>query len=790
MLDVFGALGDDGRASRPMSNPISQRRSHALLAGMFGFIALQAGITCTPTQAARLSDLTVEVRGAPRSFGFDPAVRGYDVPVLDRVVTIQARGRDIDARIKWSLGEVTGVASIGEPLEFDVQLGPGKQVLLLTVRAQGRKPGSYSLELNFVDDARACVDHTDCQPGQACSYLHPVGCFVGGLGGCVDTDQDCEGNVSPVCGCDGITYPSLCQLQSFGVALANLGDCACSSYADCGENEYCDARSCHGPGQCVARPENCEPEGQPVLACDGDEYDSECDAAAAGQRVLLAGGQDPAPSPYLFMYLGTRTGGDIELFTSRPGMLGATRVNQPLEDARVFFAQWSPNGSDIAYSVLYDPNPFDIFYICGHCPRELFTARPDGTGHTKVSLPLGEGGQVQSFLYAPAGERIAYRFKADRNSLPELLLVRPDGSETASAHGPLGFGEYVNEFDWSPDGKRVAYAFGSTPESSTVIYTNSADGTDRRLVTRREPEVRAQVMVWSPDSKWLAYIESDPGKTISELFSGAADGSGYHKLNGPLVEGSEGIRGLYYKWSPDSSRIMYRAEQDDPHVRHLYTSRPDGSDNQRIGQPDRYAYSQDYQWSPDGSLIAYFGYEDGERGLFFADPDGSERQEYPWPPDEGVHLQGLQWSPDGSRVLLAARASPSSGTEGYPLLISSRPDGTDAHVVHPPTVSTVGGSWSPDGTRIAYIADQDTPGVVEIYTSAPDGSNNHKVSHELPDGADLRGYAWSPDGALIVYRVDDDIYSAQPDGSQNRQVSDPGVRPGGAWYWSSVPVPH
>ncbi len=124
LLDVFGALGDDERASNPMSNPISQRRSHALLAGMFGFIALQTGITCKPTHTARLSDLTVEVRGALRTFGFDPAVRGYDVPVLDRVVTIQARGRDIDARIEWSLGEATGVVGTGEPLELEVQLEP------------------------------------------------------------------------------------------------------------------------------------------------------------------------------------------------------------------------------------------------------------------------------------------------------------------------------------------------------------------------------------------------------------------------------------------------------------------------------------------------------------------------------------------------------------------------------------------------------------------------------------------------------------------------------------------
>ncbi len=329
---------------------------------MLAFSALQTGITCAPTQGATLSELTIAAGGEPRAFGFDPVVRGYDVPVLNRVVTIKATGRDTDATIEWSVAEATGVVGSGMRLELELELEPGRQMLFLTVRAAGRE-GSYSVELNYVDDERACIDNTDCEEGKACSYVHPVGCFVGGLGGCIDMDQDCEGNASPVCGCDGNTYPSRCDLLRSNIALAHDGECACSSNADCANDEYCSARSCHGPGHCVARPESCEPGDGPVLGCNGFEYESECRAAARGQRVLIAGGRDAPPSPYLFMYLGTRTGGDIELFASRPGMLGATRVNQPLEDARVFFAQWSPSGSDIAYSVLYDPNPYDIFHI-------------------------------------------------------------------------------------------------------------------------------------------------------------------------------------------------------------------------------------------------------------------------------------------------------------------------------------------------------------------------------------------------------------------------------------------
>ena len=87
-------------------------------------------------------------------------------------------------------------------------------------------------------------------------------------------------------------------------------------------------------------------------------------------------------------------------------------------------------------------------------------------------------------------------------------------------------------------------------------------------------------------------------------------------------------------------------------------------------------------------------------------------------------------------------------------------------------------SWAPDSSRIAYVADQDSDGTNELYTSEPDGSNNAKVNGTLVSGGDVDdGFSWAPDSSRIAYVADQDsddtfeLYTSEPDGSNNVKVS-------------------
>ena len=54
--------------------------------------------------------------------------------------------------------------------------------------------------------------------------------------------------------------------------------------------------------------------------------------------------------------------------------------------------------------------------------------------------------------------------------------------------------------------------------------------------------------------------------------------------------------------------------------------------------------------------------------------------------------------------------------------------------------------WSPDSSRIAYTADQDTDGVDELYVGVPDGSVPPVKVSQTPMGGDVLGplVEWRP----------------------------------------------
>jgi Tol biopolymer transport system component len=74
-------------------------------------------------------------------------------------------------------------------------------------------------------------------------------------------------------------------------------------------------------------------------------------------------------------------------------------------------------------------------------------------------------------------------------------------------------------------------------------------------------------------------------------------------------------------------------------------------------------------------------------------------------------------------------------------------------------------SWSPDGTRIAYIRGQ------EIWVMNADGSGQHRITRMKPD---LRDPAWSPDGRSIMFATEgnrEDIWAVAPDGSDPLRIT-------------------
>jgi len=102
----------------------------------------------------------------------------------------------------------------------------------------------------------------------------------------------------------------------------------------------------------------------------------------------------------------------------------------------------------------------------------------------------------------------------------------------------------------------------------------------------------------------------------------------------------------------------------------------------------------DPSFSPDGSLVAFTGEYDGNRDVYVVPADGGEPERLTWHPGDDV-VAG--WTRDGKRILFSsARASYSR----FPRLFTVGFDGGLPEQLPLPMGER--GSYSPDGTRIAY----------------------------------------------------------------------------------------
>ena len=164
----------------------------------------------------------------------------------------------------------------------------------------------------------------------------------------------------------------------------------------------------------------------------------------------------------------------------------------------------------------------------------------------------------------------------------------------------------------------------------------------------------------------------------------------------------------------------------------------------------------DVAWSPDGRRLVF----DRQTGtltsdVFVADANGSHLRNlsrgsagYSWDPD---------WSRDGTRVVYVA------SNDTVEQLVTIRPDGTGAQPVPgtavDPNDQLRSPQWTPDGAWIAYTL---TDGIHLIHE---DGSGGHLLL------GDALGPDWSPDGTRIAFTRAGDLALADADGSNVRFVT-------------------
>jgi hypothetical protein len=241
---------------------------------------------------------------------------------------------------------------------------------------------------------------------------------------------------------------------------------------------------------------------------------------------------------------------------------------------------------------------------------------------------------------------------------------------------------------------------------------------------------------------WIAW-QAGNGLTVARL-----DGS--ERAN--VIPAGGGDAG-HPDWSPDGSRLVYVSDQTDG-TADIWTMNRDGTgDRLLVDCVSPCAYAEDPAWSPDGTRIAYWTNGDGQSQVIrVADADTGETLVTVPAPDL-VGPVTPRWSPDGRRLAVHAEVYEQSGSAvnlvgGRIGLINLNADTPAIDMITPEGMLAMYPDWSPDGTRILFLAGNLDPFFgsslpTDLYAIRPDGSDLVRLTQRAVGEPKLGGPTWT-----------------------------------------------
>jgi Tol biopolymer transport system component len=270
---------------------------------------------------------------------------------------------------------------------------------------------------------------------------------------------------------------------------------------------------------------------------------------------------------------------------------------------------------------------------------------------------------------------------------------------------------------------------------------------------------------------WNDYVVNE-GIDMSEIWVMAADGSAQQRL---LPARGDGVDYSLPAWSPDGRRVAFttwtnRAGfrqnwQNADQTSSIWTMAADGSDLVLVvdGSPDQ-AWAP--AWSPDGTWLTYTvspfapqpaAVEPQPNGpaamgpaviaagarTWLVHPDGSGAVQLA---ADAPEISSTSWSPDGTRLAYMRRVG-----GGDDIFVADFRDGgiTNEAALAQSGSEDWGPVWSPDGTRLAFTSDR--TGGDDVWLVNVDGSLLTRLTDEPGDDS---APTWSPDGSTIAFVSD------------------------------------
>jgi dipeptidyl aminopeptidase/acylaminoacyl peptidase len=302
----------------------------------------------------------------------------------------------------------------------------------------------------------------------------------------------------------------------------------------------------------------------------------------------------------------------------------------------------------------------------------------------------------------------------------------------------------ITGLDISPDGRFVV--FGSTAGGPSQIFVQSLDGGEPRQITHGAEA--ASYPKWSPAGDLIAFRSDIGGDENYQIYVVSPEGGEPRSItNRP------GTMHENHSWSWDGSRIAFVSNREG--TLDVYFADVATGEVRRVTNYPSVHHGP--RFSPDGSMIAFASNRTELRSnwdtFVVSLADGRERKitQHEGEADEMSYYAGQEprWHPDGRRVLVG------SDVQGnYDIKAIDVHTLEQEWIVQSPWDES-NAQWSPDGSRVAFVVNEDGNTSLHVKTLGEEGSTRVSQPEGVAGTIGMRGwgpdYRWTPDGKNLVY---------------------------------------
>ena len=231
-------------------------------------------------------------------------------------------------------------------------------------------------------------------------------------------------------------------------------------------------------------------------------------------------------------------------------------------------------------------------------------------------------------------------------------------------------------------------------------------------------------------------------------------------------------------WSPDGTKIAFNSGLNlcpPTCVGHTVIIDPDTGDYRILQPPDPNMFTSCTLWSPDATHFACDGASDSDpsrNGMYtIRSSDGGDLTRIT--DAGGGHDVPIDYSPDGNQIVFG-RFGPDGECTKKSALYVVNVNGSGLRQITPPGFCDEDGSWSPDGSKIAF----EHRG--SIFTVHPDGTGLAQIPLKTSSPSYAGDISWSPDGTKMAFILflhtgpntfEEGIGTANADGAGVQQIT-------------------